>query len=165
MNENNLRKLRKSLHLTTRDLAKYTGIVYSTITLLEKGKRLFRQVHIDKLTDFFNVTADYLLGKNNVGIYVHPEFGDEIILFSEEEYNKSQELIETIIMKRPITITGKIDNEPINVTPYTVYREIKGSAEDYDNSISLVDKINTSLKKMSNEQLKKTYSFIKDFIL
>lgn len=171
MNNNRLRYLRTSHGITLRSLSEYTGIQFSTIGFLEKGQRPFRQVHIDKLISFFNVTADYLLGRSETGLYVYPQFGDETepLLFSESEFQKVQSKITPTVMKRPVILSAKfaneIDEDTYTETSYYVYRELKGSVEEYDLSNNIKEKIILSLKKMDQEQLKKLNQFIEDYIL
>lgn len=59
---NNLKKLRESKNLTTRELADKVNINQSTITNLENGKTSLSDHYIKILTDFYNVSSDYLLG-------------------------------------------------------------------------------------------------------
>lgn len=59
---NNLKKLRQDKKLTVRDLAEIVNINYATINRLENGESHFNNDYIQVFTDFFNVSADYLLG-------------------------------------------------------------------------------------------------------
>src|SRR5690625_107823 len=59
---NNLKKLRESKNLTTRELAVQVNINQSTITNLENGKTSLNDQYIAIFTEFFGVSADYLLG-------------------------------------------------------------------------------------------------------
>ena len=165
---NNLRYLRNQVGISTRELSERTGIVNSTITFLEKEQRPFRQIHLDILTSFFDVTVDFLLGRSDVGIYVFPQYGDEKLLFTLEEYNNLQDKISTTIITRKsplnVKITGKTQEFFVE-TPSCVYREIVGNAEDYHTSESLIASVNSMMKKMSTEDLEKTKKFIEDYII
>lgn len=55
-----LKKLRKEKGLSQSDMAKILEIDRSTYTKYEKGGSIKRS--LEKLTDFYNVSADYLLG-------------------------------------------------------------------------------------------------------
>lgn len=59
---NNLKKLRESKKLTTRELAEKINTNQSTLTNLENGKTALNDHYIKLLTNFFGVSADYLLG-------------------------------------------------------------------------------------------------------
>lgn len=165
---NNLRYLRNLAGISTRELSERTGIVNSTITFLEKETRPFRQAHIDRLVSFFDVTVDFLLGRSDVGIYVYPQYGEEKLLFTLEEYKNLQDKIETTIINRfaplNVKITGKTEEFYIE-TPSCVYREIKGNASDYETSETLISNLNSLMKKMSIDDLKKTKKFIEDYII
>lgn len=59
---NNLKKLRKSRNITTQELSEILNINRTTITRLENGDTHFNNDYIKVFTEFFNVSADYLLG-------------------------------------------------------------------------------------------------------
>ncbi len=60
-----LRELRKEKNITMKKLGEIIGVAESTISLYENGKRQPDNVTLLKLADFFNVSVDYLLGRNN----------------------------------------------------------------------------------------------------
>ena len=165
---NNLRYLRKLTGLSMRELSTYTGIAFSTINFLEKEERPFRQVHIDRLTNFFDVTVDFLLGRSEVGIYVYPQFGEEKLLFTQEEFNNLRDKITCQVLVRKATISAKFSGkteETYIETPYYAYREIVGEASDYETTESIIASINSMMKKMSTDDLEKTRKFIVDYII
>jgi len=59
---NNLKKLRLRKKLTTQELADKTNINRTTITRIENGDTQLNPEYIRIFTDFFGVSADYLLG-------------------------------------------------------------------------------------------------------
>lgn len=63
---NNLKKLRDERNLSIRELGELTKISYSTISYMENGIRPFTQANLEILCSFFDVSADYLLGKTDV---------------------------------------------------------------------------------------------------
>ena len=73
---NRLRQLRKEKHMSLRDLADKVLIDYSALCKVENGKRNLTDIDIKVLTEFFNVSSDYLLGlsdtRNSVQITSHP---------------------------------------------------------------------------------------------
>lgn len=166
---NNLKSLRKEADVTTRDMKKYTGISNSITTYLENGKRPFRQTHINALTSFFNVSADYLLGRSDYGIIVFPEYDDKPITLTAKEYDRLREHI-TI----EIHYVGDAYVLPMNTTKeeqeivfpeYQVYRELKGRFTDYDLGHTLSAKLNELSKHMDTDELERTIRFIEDYIL
>lgn len=85
---NRLGQLRKELKITQRQLEEYVDMPHSILSDLENEKRPFRQIHIEKLTNFFRVTSDYLLGKSNSGYLVSSYNLIDDFIFTEEEYKK-----------------------------------------------------------------------------
>lgn len=63
---NNLKKLRDEKNLSIRELGELTNISYSTISYMENEIRPFTQANLEILCSFFNVSADYMLGKTDV---------------------------------------------------------------------------------------------------
>lgn len=166
---NNLRKLRKEAGIPLRELERMTHITHSVLTFLEKGTRPFRQVHLDALTSFFNVTNDYLMGKSDLGYIVRPQYGDEELLLSEKEYIRLRDNIEISIIENKCSFTAKLDTkveeQTITLPHYSVYRELKGSTDDYDMKETLSLKLDGLKKKMTEDDLRKTIKFIEEYIL
>lgn len=165
---NKLRYLKTQAHISNRDIEKYTGIKNPTISLLENEKRPFRQIHIDKLTSFFNVTTDYLLGRSDIGFIVFPEYGDEELLLSEQEYIDLQKSITvTIISRQPVnaTLGGGQEEISINETPYVVYRELKDDVGEADKRAVLIRQFKDLTKSMTTEEIERATKFIEEYIL
>lgn len=59
---NRLRELRKEKRISLRELSNNVLIDYSALCKVENGKRNLNDNDIKVLTDFFNVSSDYLLG-------------------------------------------------------------------------------------------------------
>ena len=62
---NRIRDLREDADLRQIDVARATGIDQKTLSNYETGKTNPDSFAIIKLADFFNVSADYLLGRKN----------------------------------------------------------------------------------------------------
>ncbi len=60
-----LRDLREDRDLRQIDVSKAVGIDQRTLSNYETGKTNPDSVAIAKLCDFYNITADYLLGREN----------------------------------------------------------------------------------------------------
>lgn len=65
MFKENIKKLRKSRGLTQKEIAEELGITQPTYQQWESGKRSPTGETLEKLADFFNVSTDFLLGRNN----------------------------------------------------------------------------------------------------
>ncbi len=60
---NNLKKLRKNKGLTQSELAQFIGITQNSYSYWENDKVKIDNASILKLADFFDVSVDYLLGR------------------------------------------------------------------------------------------------------
>ena len=80
-----LRKLRKDKGLSMKELGVIVGVAESTISLYENNKRQPDNATLGRLADFFGVSVDYLLGRDETknppnvydvdGIVVYEEIG------------------------------------------------------------------------------------------
>lgn len=60
-----IKKLREDNKLSQAELADNIGINNSVLSRIESGDRQLRDDELIKIADFFNVSADYLLGRTN----------------------------------------------------------------------------------------------------
>lgn len=60
---NNIRVLRKQHNLSMKELGKIVGVAESTISLYENEKREPDLATLTRIADYFNVSVDYLLGR------------------------------------------------------------------------------------------------------
>ena len=167
---NRLKNLRKEAGLSLRKCAEKCGISNAIISYLETGTRPFRQEHISKLTAFFNVTSDFLLGRTDYGYIVNPEFGDGEITLTEGEYQRLRDYIVVSIVRlgskaRTVQIDTPKESQSVTVPEYVVYRELKGSIEDYDAQEMLSSKLMELSKHMTSAELDRTIRFIEEYIL
>lgn len=96
----NLKEERKKKGLNQVELAKIFNVSKQTVSNWESGKRTPDAQTIEKLADFYNVTTDYLLGreasseKNNV-------YSEEVKIASAlfEELSESQKKVVLSLMK------------------------------------------------------------------
>ena len=63
---NNLKELRKKHRLTQTELASFIGITQNTYSYWENDKVKIDNISLNKLADYFNVSVDYILGRNNI---------------------------------------------------------------------------------------------------
>lgn len=61
-----IRELRREKNLTQTELAKEISTTQDTISLWELGKSYPDIINVAKLCRFFGVSADYLLGLNDI---------------------------------------------------------------------------------------------------
>jgi transcriptional regulator with XRE-family HTH domain len=60
-----IKELRTQKGMTQQELAQIIGITYTSISYWESGKSKPDIFQIQKLADYFNVTIDYIYGKDN----------------------------------------------------------------------------------------------------
>ncbi len=95
---NNLRKIRNDKKIKVKNIAEYLGVSPQYYYDLEKGRRRLNIDLIIKLADFFQVSIDYLLGRNIEDLIDDNKYSDlpeiakkEIVDFVEfvrQKYNK-----------------------------------------------------------------------------
>lgn len=56
-----IKELREDRDIKQSELAAYLGITNQQYSLYETGKRDFKVIHIKKLCEYFNISADYIL--------------------------------------------------------------------------------------------------------
>ena len=61
---NRLKELRKKSNFTQKEIANIIGIAQNTYSCWENGKIRIDNASLQKLADFFNVSVDYLLGRD-----------------------------------------------------------------------------------------------------
>ena len=63
---NRLKELRQKANITQKELALSINSSQQNIAFYEKGERKPKHEMVEKLANFFNVSADYLLGKTDI---------------------------------------------------------------------------------------------------
>lgn len=103
-----LKELRLSKDLTQEEVGKSVGESKESIYKWEKGLRNLKASDIKKLSDFFNCTSDYLVGRveNPNGVYYSYEDEDlgEVTMEYPNEYIVTQKEFELFI--RELKKTG-----------------------------------------------------------
>ena len=87
---NRLKALRAEKNIKQDVLAKLLGLEIAGISKLETGRVPLKDEYIIKLSDFFNVSTDYLLGKTDIRQPVTQVDFEKHLLNSKfaEKYNK-----------------------------------------------------------------------------
>lgn len=169
---NKLKRLRERAELTLRKLEDYVDISYTVLHKLEKGERPFRELHILKLADFFDVRSDYLLGysKSGIGIYFESSEDDEDHVFiSEEEYYQilsKHNIEETIIIKD--STSEIVINLPEHIIKeysgrYKLFRSARIAKEKSGIDLTVRNEIAKELDRMDIHELEKLLKFIKEY--
>lgn len=86
----NLRNLRESKDLSSKELANALDINVSTYSKLENGKKSINVEELRKITTFFSVSADDILGTND------PK--EDVIMYMKRDKNMSDEDISEVQM-------------------------------------------------------------------
>lgn len=85
-----IKELRESKGLNSKDIAKILDINVSTYSKLENNKKSIGVSELSKVTEYFSVSADYILGTNK------PEA--DMVMYMKREKNMSEEDIGEVQM-------------------------------------------------------------------
>ena len=85
-----IKELRESKGLNSKELANILDINTSTYSKLENNKKSIGVEELKKITDYFSVSADYILGTN--------ESKEDIIVYMKRDKNMSDEDISEVQM-------------------------------------------------------------------
>lgn len=164
---NNIKTLRGFLDITIRELGDDVLIAHSAISLIENGKQPLRQIHIDKLTAYFNVTSDYLLGKSKSGILVYCEDGYKEI--SEDKYRELKNSGHITERRRfneaydyYFCETGE---QPKDIPHHFIFRETDLSLKEILGIGETFQTLNGIISSLTEDQAKKVLKFIQDYII
>lgn len=98
-----IRDLRKQKRMSQTELAKSAGVSQTTVTAWETGKAEPSSSAVAKLADIFNVTTDYLLGRdvkeeNSTDTKDLAEIMDSIMTYNGKELNQhDKDVVEGLI--------------------------------------------------------------------
>lgn len=113
MNLERLKILRKEKKVTQGEIAKFLGIARTTYANYEQGTRQVDNKTLNKLADFFNVSTDYLLGRDVpkwatpedlidleelLNNNVHMAYGGEDL--TEEDKQRVQDVLRAVFWER-----------------------------------------------------------------
>lgn len=80
-----IKNLREENKITQSNLAKSLGVSPSTVGMWEQNRRTPDTELLKKISSFFNVSIDYLLGKTNIRNYNTNE--STVALHSDNDYD------------------------------------------------------------------------------
>ena len=164
---NNLKFLRKQAKLSQIELEDYLGFPHTLVQYLEREERPFRQEHIEKLSYFFDVSIDYLLGKKERGIHVY--LNDDCL--TDTEYTNAEVLdrigvkVETIIIDcepQNITVGGKEISLPTKRVKRIVRSTLGARIVVLDEDAKA--QLSRKIASMSEEDSERLLNFIKNFL-
>lgn len=99
MNGDILKQLRLSKGLTQQELGNVIGVSGSTIRMMEKNERNGSLDVVSKLSDYFNVSIDYLEGKTNF----------------KNSNEVADEIVNKLIEMKIISNSNDINDEVLNI--------------------------------------------------
>lgn len=134
-----IRELRESRNLSIRDLAEKINVSRTSVWELEKGYVRMNQDYLQIYSDFFNVSYDYLLGKQKNEL-VNKGFSNEqvAILLSDEK------VIQDLQVKAYVILSMIMKEDDIKVVIAVMMDLLKDSNIDV------------------KEEMQKRYSALKD---
>lgn len=88
-----MKELRSQRKLSQRELARALNLGYSTIAMYENGKRKPDIETLEAICDYFNVSMDYMLGKEDLSVRLLD--GEEMLIV--DAYRQAPENIRSAI--------------------------------------------------------------------
>lgn len=115
MNElgRNIRKLRQQQKLSQKEFGKTFNLAESTIGMYERGERKPDYATLSKIADYFNVSLDFLLGKDSV---------NGLPLLNEKEEKDIAKKLEGILGDLDSDSSLAFDGEPLDETTRELVR-------------------------------------------
>ena len=99
-----LKELREQRGISQTELANFLGVVRSTICQYEKGNRRPYINILGKLSDYFNVSVDYLLGREadserdeKPQLHIPDKYKDVLVAFEGGADDLTQEDVDKVI--------------------------------------------------------------------
>lgn len=163
---NRLEYLRKEKELSQSDVGNILGITSQAVGLYERGKRDIPTECLLKLSSYFNVSVDYILGKtnskvtnNNTKFYMTPVYGK----ISAGQPNWAEEELEGYIPVDPnlmgiinpeecffLKVNGESMNKLVANGSYALIHK-QDIVEDGEIAVVLVNDFEATLKKFSKQ--------------
>lgn len=162
---NNLRYLLHDSNIFIKDLEKYTGIAYSSLSRFSTGDGFMNEHHIAVLASFFNVTSDFLIGMSGYGLRVFPESKDDPTTIDLEEYSRKRTRIRMSVVNMGEPVILKNWGAELKLGGYQLYRSFNDIGEEEINEKETIEQIDKKLIILDESQLSKVDNFIKEYIL
>ena len=156
-----------------KKLGDYVKIRRSALSDIENGKQPMREVHLRKLTAFFDVTSDYLLGYSSTGIGIYFDGSEDdndhaYISGSELEMLKERYEVKEQLLNKPnaetwVIRTSVYENTIYNST-HILFRSVNISKEKAEISTSLREQVISKINSYDVRKLEKLLKFMKEYI-
>ncbi len=169
MKMNRLKELREERGFSTRGMEIKTGINYNSICRYENESRDFNTNVLRQLSDFFEVTIDYLLCHSNCYIYANYELDNFTFKSRDDYYHKLKDnnYIYFKDNKRYVDLNKifEVDKEN-NILPLVIeFARIKKMDALFDKKNPTSDDIEDLKKEITDIELNKSFiEMIKDAI-
>lgn len=166
---NRLKELREERGYSTRGMEIKTGINYNSICRYENESRDFNTNVLRQLSDFFEVTIDYLLCHSNCYIYANYELDNFTFKIRDDYYHKLKDnnYIYFKDDKRYVDLNKifEVDKEN-NILPLVIeFARIKKMDSLFDKKNPTSDDIEDLKKEITDIELNKSFiEMIKDAI-
>ena len=111
---NRIKQLRNEKNINQDVLAKLLGLEIAGISKLETGRVPLKDEYIVKLSEYFNVSTDYLLGKTDIrnpGKQIDDVLNEAMIGMSKKEYEALSETQKKQIRDFAIFVKNQNNNE------------------------------------------------------
>ena len=153
---NNLLYLINKTKISVRKLSTYVGINNSTLSQVVNGKRKMSSLYIEKLSRFFCVTSDFLLGLSDKGIFVYYSNGFETIDMEQYNMYSNTGMIETVIVN---DVVYRVANKELS----KIF--LKDIINESNNAIkgSNYEELLTMINQLNDDDIDKVIKFIKTF--
>lgn len=102
-----LKELRENAGLTQKELAKKLDISDSTVRMIELGKREGTKKNVNKIAEFFNVSVDYLEGRE-----------------AQKSDDKLKDFLELLVKENVITDPDNIPKDIQTIIMYNIKQEL-----------------------------------------
>ncbi len=169
---NRLKELRESAGLTMRGMGKLIPISRTVLSFLESEQRPFRERHIEVLTNFFQVTTDYLRGYSDYGLLVYffdtPDGKEDCDYVSGRDYQNIRARIrttETVGYGSGKTLNINFLNESHQVYDGAkVFRHVEARRNDLQLEGDNREALRRAISGLTESEAVKVLHFIKDYI-
>lgn len=117
-----LKKLRTTKGLSQDELSVQLGISRSSVSMYERGEREPDITTMNKITDFYNVTVDFLLGNTDMVICPVCGFGDNPLNeYSRKEHEERHKNYLNLKEKYPFLMNSQDANKFYDINNKNIY--------------------------------------------
>lgn len=96
-----LKELRKDRNLTQEQLGEFIGISRSAVAMYESGEREPDFKTEESFAEFFNVTLDYLRGRDRINVALSLSSHEQTVITAYRDQPEKQPQVDTILGVEP----------------------------------------------------------------